>query len=350
MSLTTRSTIVLTLALLGLAPLVYADKMAAIDTDDLTAEASWQILTPAEIQQQLVAWLVERETATETRELANELWGTSETDDRLDVAQRVAATIALVEPRALPLIAASQHGATPIVAADAQWLDDESLPPLIKNNLRLLLGRSLAQGMYFDEALQQLEGLTINDVFDRPTLLFFQGVAHHRLIHKNRGLEALDRLLENKNDIPRRYSVLAQLMRSDLAQIKDGSLDDISRRMNDIRRRLELGRANKRVTDVEREVIEMLDKLIKDEEDKQAQAQSSGSGGGQSARPMPDSRPVEQKGPGKVTKREIGRSAGWGELPPRQREQAMQEIGRDYPAHYREVIEEYFREVAKLKR
>jgi hypothetical protein len=34
-------------------------------------------------------------------------------------------------------------------------------------------------------------------------------------------------------------------------------------------------------------------------------------------------------------------------LPPKEREEAMQEIGRDFPAHYREVIEEYFRELAR---
>lgn len=343
------TTFLFTLALLGLAPLVYADKIATLEPDDLATEASWQILTPDEIRQQLQLWLEQQNATPDTRQQADQLWGKIEADDRLDITQRVAATIALVEPRARQVLELSQRGATPLTVAETKWMEDEALPALVKNNMRLLLGRSLAQGMYFDEALQRLEGLTLNDVFDRPTLLFFQGVAHHRLIHKDRGLEALDRLLENKDAIPRRYSVLAQLMRSDLAQIKDGSLDDISRRMNDIRRRLGLGRANKRVMDVEQEVIDMLDKLIKEEEEKQQQAQSS-AGGAPSGTPMPDSRPAEQKGEGKVTKRDLGRSAGWGELPPKQREEAMQEIGRDFPSHYREVIEEYFREIPKLKR
>ena len=44
--------------------------------------------------------------------------------------------------------------------------------------------------------------------------------------------------------------------------------------------------------------------------------------------------------------RDIGRGTGWGNLPDKDREKAMQEIGREFPSHYREVIEEYFRRLA----
>ncbi len=259
--------------------------------------------------------------------------------------------IALVEPRATALIQACQTGATPAAVGEAAWLDEEDLVPLVRHNLRLLLGRSLAQGSYFDEALALIGSLTLDDVLDRPTLLFYQGVAHHRLLHKDQGLDVLARLLENQDAVPRRYAVLARLMRADLAQLEDGSLDDISRRMQDVERRLGLGRANQRVRDIEDEVIEMLDKLIKEEEAKQCACQAAASSGGaQSSRPMPDSMPGGGKGPGQVTKKDIGQAAGWGELPPKQREEAMQEIGRDFPAHYRAVIEEYFRELARQNR
>ena len=52
------------------------------------------------------------------------------------------------------------------------------------------------------------------------------------------------------------------------------------------------------------------------------------------------------KGPGNVTKRGVGNTAGWGDLPPKQREEALQQIGREFPAHYRDVIEQYFRRLA----
>ncbi|NIP85300.1 MAG: hypothetical protein GTO03_06980 [Planctomycetales bacterium] len=326
-----------------------ASPLLGVDTE-LAGQASWRVFTPDEIRQQLDDWLVKQGAAPPILRQAALVWEPGPSSRTPVTIERIAAVIALVEPRAQPLIKACEAGATPVVAAEAGWLADEGLAPLARNNLRLLLGRSLVQNAYFDEALDQIGELAIEDVLDRGSLLFYQAVAHHRLLHKERGLAALALLLENKQVIPRRHAVLAGLMRADLAQIKDGSLDDISRRMQDVERRLGLGRVNQRVRNIEDKVIEMLDKLIKEEEAKQAQSEAAASGGAQSSQPMPDSRPAAGKGPGQVTKRDIGRTAGWGELPAKQREQAMQEIGRDFPAHYREVIEEYFRELAKQRR
>ena len=47
-----------------------------------------------------------------------------------------------------------------------------------------------------------------------------------------------------------------------------------------------------------------------------------------------------------MTKKDIGHKSGWGDLPPKEREEALQQMGRDFPAHYRDAIEEYFRKLA----
>ena len=47
-----------------------------------------------------------------------------------------------------------------------------------------------------------------------------------------------------------------------------------------------------------------------------------------------------------MTKKNIGSQSGWGDLPPKEREQAMQQIGRDFPSHYRDAIEAIFRRLA----
>ena len=62
--------------------------------------------------------------------------------------------------------------------------------------------------------------------------------------------------------------------------------------------------------------------------------------------PMQDSRIAELKAPGKVESRDVGSGSGWGNLPEKEREKVLQDIGRDFPSHYREVIEEYFRRLA----
>jgi hypothetical protein len=51
-------------------------------------------------------------------------------------------------------------------------------------------------------------------------------------------------------------------------------------------------------------------------------------------------------GPGETNRRKLGSGDGWGELPPKERQEAMQQIGKDFPAHYRDVVEQFFRKLA----
>ena len=44
--------------------------------------------------------------------------------------------------------------------------------------------------------------------------------------------------------------------------------------------------------------------------------------------------------------RDLGVGDDWGRLPPHDREQALQQIGREFPPHYREAIEQYFKRLA----
>lgn len=309
---------------------------------------SWQIPADAVVRGKLDQWLQQRQVPPQIMRKANDLWSLpAASENGRSNLHCVSEIIGLGDGRAETLVAACQRGATPETIALSHWLDGDQVAPLVRNNLRLLLGRSLAQGRYFDEAQQQFEGLETTDVLDPATLLFYQAILYHHAVEKENGCRTIDRLLERKDEIPVRYRVLSRLMRSDLTQLKSGSLDDISRRMKDIERRLHFGRVGERVQETEDQVIRMLDKLIEEEEKKQSQGSQSLASGGQPTRPAPDSMPAGGKGPGEVQKRDLGNSTGWGDLPPKEREEAMQEIGRDFPAHYREVIEEYFRELAR---
>jgi hypothetical protein len=172
-------------------------------------------------------------------------------------------------------------------------------------------------------------------------------VVYHGLLDKEEGLTVLNRLLDGAEHSPRRYVAVARLMREDLGGVEPETLDHIARRMRDVHRRLDLGRAGEKVRDLEDGVIESLDKLIKKlEEQQQAAGGGAGAGGSQSSSPSPDSRILGGKGPGETDRKNIGNESGWGSLPPKDREEALQQIGRDFPSHYRDVIEEYFRRKA----
>ena len=121
----------------------------------------------------------------------------------------------------------------------------------------------------FDEAADQLSGLGPADVVAPAELLFYQGVVYYRLLNQEKGMKAINDLLDGAETSPRRYVHVARLMQADLEALKPDTLDHIARRMEDIQRRLELGRAGPKVRKVEDGVIESLDKLIKKLEDEQ---------------------------------------------------------------------------------
>ena len=95
-------------------------------------------------------------------------------------------------------------------------------------------------------------------------------------------------------------------------------------------------------------MIAKLDKMI-EELEKQQQQQSGGGGQGSlnPSSPAQDSMPLGGSGPGNVDQRGIGNGSGWGDLPPKERQKALQQISKELPAHFRDVIEEYFRKLAR---
>lgn len=300
------------------------------------------------VQAQALAWLDEQKIDEATRTKALELWK-SRPQDPAEVLDRLVQTFAMADSRVRELaeFCAKPRGhAAPLAPA---WLMSPSAAsgtPWVANNVRLWYARWLVHEKLFDEAADLLGGLKPQDVVDPASLLFYQAVVYHRLVQGEAARQALGTLLAGPS-APQRYFALARLMDADLKDLKEDTLDHIARRMADIERRLGLGRAGPAVRKIEDGVIESLDKLIKQLEAQQQQASSSGGANNvQSMRPAQDSQIMEGKGRGDVDRKRIGSQGGWGNLPPRQREEALQQIGRDFPSHYREIVEQYFRKLA----
>ena len=315
--------------------------------DPLAESASWQPPPYEEVRKQVFKWLDRQAVDAATRAKAVEIWPADADDEpQTELLLQLAEVVALSDKNARRLVELCSHPREGTSLASQDWLTDPQTEPLLSNNLRLLYGRWLAQESLFDEAGEQLAGLQTEEVVDPASLLFYQGVVHHRLLDRESGLESIKQLLARAEANPRRYTAVARLMQADLERLEDDSLDHIARRMDDVRRRLDLGRAGTKVRKIEDGVIESLDKLIEEMEKQQKQSSASAGGNMQSGSPMPDSRIAGGKGRGEVTKRDIGDSSGWGDLPPKKREEALQQIGRQFPAHYRDVIQQYFRKLA----
>ncbi len=308
--------------------------------------AAWQPHRPEQVKTQVFAALAAKKLDAAVRAKADALWAPlSASASEEDLLWRIAKTYALVNPNAAKLSALCAGPRSQWTTVDQAWLRGADVPPLFAGNLRLLYAEWLVHESLYDEALEQLSGLAPDDVAAPASLLFYQGIVYRELLEKEAGLQAIDQLLQGEAASPRRYVALARLMQDDLKGLTDDTLDHIARRMGDIRRRLDLGRAGSKVRKEQDGVIKSLDKLIKKIEDQQQQ-QNSNANNLQPSNPAEESKIAGGKGPGEVTKKNVGSESGWGNLPPKEREQAMQQIGRDFPSHYRDVIEQYFRRLA----
>lgn len=324
---------------------------ARADADnDLEKRASWSSPMAADVKAQVDKWLETQQVNELTQIKIDALWPAEGLPtEPAQLLDQVTATIALVNPAAHKLVLHCDSDNSSLILPVFTVLQDKDLSPWALNNLRLLYARWLIHQRRYDEVLEQVEGLKPADVIDPASLLFYQGACYHRLLKKDQCLPLISKLLENKDTIPSRYQTLARMMQADLKPLKTDSLDEVARLMDDIQRRLDLARAGKRVRKEEDDVIAKLDKMI--EELEQQQQQQSGSGTGQGGNnpssPAQDSNPLGGSGPGNVDPKSIGNASGWGNLPPKEREKALQQISKGLPAHYREVIEEYFRKLAR---
>ena len=323
---------------------------SALAADDLEKRASWQIPDAEQIRSQLEQHL-EKQNADEAVKLQiNILWDTPLiSGDQSLLLDQLINSLILTNTDIAKLI--HRLESTPATEAQTtpELFNQEEIPPFFINNIRLYYARWLAQSELQDECLQVLEGIKPQDVVDPATLLFYQATGYHRILAKEKCLRAISLLQENNDAIPRRYATLANLMKADIGPLEKDSLDEVARLMSDIQRRLKLGRAGTRVRKEEDDVIAKLDKMIEELEKQQQQQQSSGQGAGNlnPSSPAQDSSDLGGSGPGNVDRRNHGDAEDWGSLPPKERQKALQQISKELPAHYREVIEEYFRKLAR---
>jgi hypothetical protein len=319
------------------------------DESLLRPQPTWQIPSVDDARQRVSAWLESQNLADPLRQEAARAWQSLPQQTTHDsLLERMAITVKLVQPawwEWFRQIAQENPSVQPLELA---LPDGASSDDFAWNHLSLYAARHLAQQQRYDGAFALIKDLAPEQVIDPATLLFYRAVCQHRLVELEDCRSTLERLRENESELPRRYRYLAQLMVRDTAGVEADSLDDISRRMEDIGRRLELGQADSDVRRREDAVIDAIDKLIKKAEDasKAASASAQSAAGSQPLAPAQESRIAEGKGAGKVDPKDIGNRVDWGNLPEKDREEAMQQIGRQFPAHYREIVEQYFKKLA----
>ena len=216
--------------------------------------------------------------------------------------------------------------------------------------LRYYLARRLVQARLYDEAKKVLKDLTPENSVDPAGVLITRAVVFHHFSKREEGLAALKdfRAIAERETVPRRSAELAKLLQFEWErQAREEETERISRQMNDVRRRLGQGRTDDSTQEAEEDVLRELDNLIERLEEQAQRRQQQGQGEGE-----PDNTPggahrAESQALGNVDRRDFSPGDMWGNLPPRDREEALLRIEREFPPHYRDIIEQYFREMAR---
>lgn len=341
----------------GVLPKTWAMQALSTDSgDELQKAATWQWPDIAIIEQHILSYLDQVQASESVRNKVLEHW--KQTADQTQgpaFLERVLSTASLVDPRVAELVAQlNDPQAPPVIPDQVSWLSSD-VPGWLQDSIRLASGRSLAQRRLYDEALETLSSLDVEQVCDPASLVFYRAVCQHHLLQKKECLANVELLLERQAELPVRFTQVAHLMAADIKPLKDDTLDEVARLMNDVQRRLDLGRAGKRVREEEDKIVDKLDKMIEQieqqmQQQQQQQQQASGQQNQQQqgkAQPMEDSQIAGGSGPGDVDQKDIGQRDGWGNLPPAERQAALQRMTQELPSHYREVIEGYFRQLSK---
>jgi hypothetical protein len=219
----------------------------------------------------------------------------------------------------------------------------------------------------YESAYKILNNVKPAQVRDQPKYFFYKGFLAYKLGYKSEADKNLKTLLSLFEDIPDRYKVVGVLMLSDLTTWQDKDLGAVARKMEEVSDRLRLAKAGPVTQDKQKDIVRMLDKLIKEKEDKgKAKAKNeedkdgtkrkirmqSGPGriqqaGGVPSNPLEESSIDNQGGPGTVDLSKARKlTARWGQLPPREQARALQELTQGMSPRHREAIYNYFRNIS----
>jgi len=286
----------------------------------------------------------------------NAIWS-----DKTDTAilDRVAETLILGNDEAAKALADARDQTAPAPTELPAILKAGKKADFLRDNLTLAWAKALSNKRIYEEALDALKTVKPETVVDPASYFFHRAVAEHALMLKKEADESIGRLLDDVVDAPERYKMVAALMAFDMLTWRDKDLGWISRKMDNIQRRLDLARGGKTTQKMQKEVVARLDEIIKELENQKKNGQCNGGGcpkggeGGQdnpntknSGNPLQDSVGNGQGGPGLVDQKKVKELAEvWGKLPEKERAKALVELTRNLSPKHRDQIETYFKQI-----
>lgn len=222
-----------------------------------------------------------------------------------------------------------------------------------ENQVSLLHGRWLAQHRFYDDALPLLEKLDPDNVIDPAGLLFYKAICQAELLRRKDALDTLTLLLNNTQDVPHRFQVIAEMMMQELSGQSEEGMQQVERIMKDVERRLEIGESGKGTQKQGDAIISALDKMLDDME-KQNQQQSSGGQGGNpqnqaGQQGASDSTIKGGAADGEADRKNLKGEGSWGMLDKKAEAKARELIRGRLPANFLDQIGRFSKKLAEQK-
>lgn len=259
--------------------------------------------------------------------------------------------------------------AVAVESSDAEQVDqaERLLTPLTMAEDKFLaadatffLARTLMNSQQYERAiihLEKLSGELSEFSAHRGPALYFTGLAETGLLRKDDAMKSYMRFLTENPDAPERMRVSAWRQMQELQAVEDGKLEDVYRRMDYSRRRLELAKTDQSTQEQQDKIVDMLNALIKKEEKKEASSSASSSKKNPSQK-QKNQQAQKPKSP-KPSKSQQGGSSSnpngeaivktyddspaspWSRLRDRSRDPANNAVKEKLPARYRDIVERY---------
>jgi len=295
-------------------------------------------------------------------------------DEGRTILDRTADSLALGSPEAATILANVRKHDAPAPAETPALLKDAKLDTFFRTNVVLAFSKAAASRKAYEEALDALNTVTTPEaVVDPAAFYFFKAVSEHATMRKEPATTSIVKLLDDVADAPDRYKMVATLMFFEMQSWSNDpkALSNIERLMDNSGRRLELARAGEKTQDIQKKIVFRLDELIKEQENKNKPGPPGDGppnggncpGGGPPGGP-PGNQPGNQTNPtqnaadsvimggsgkGAVDEKQLRQIAEqWGNLPPEKRAKIVDDITRDQPLKYKQMIDEYFRSLNRI--
>jgi hypothetical protein len=232
-------------------------------------------MTPEAARAKALTWFkdVVNSDAAKTRQF-EAIWKQS---DR-SVLDRLTDTITLGDARVARVLSEARN---PLAAAPTEvpaFFKDAKVPAFVRANAALAFAKALSNRRVHEQALQALQLFRPEQVAEPATYLFHRAVCEHALLEKTDAAKTIGRLLQDTLDSPERYKTVGMLILLDMQTWKEKDLAAVGRKMNVIKDRLDIARGGPQTRKLQKEVIDRLDELIKELENKQKQKQQQQGG------------------------------------------------------------------------